>query len=248
VLTLVAQGGVEGRVTVDPEGERPAGCETPKNAVEVRLAVVSVVRETDGPELRPSRRSRETAPDRSGSFAVEDLAPSRYRIELAPGDDDLYVASVLGPKPDGAGRAPDLGRDGIAVAEGKTQSGVTVRLVRSAASVKGRVEQPTGRRSGGAVVYLVPAERADADNALLYREVAAAADGTFEIRNVAPGAYRVVARPAPDRRKPGPARAAWSADTRAALRAAAEKSGRPLALSPCQRAADVVVTFAPSRQ
>jgi protocatechuate 3,4-dioxygenase beta subunit len=66
-------------------------------------------------------------------------------------------------------------------------SGGRVTIVRGNASVTGRVTGPTGRAVAGAIVRLEPASAGSV------RLAATSTSGVFQIANVAPGAYRVIA-------------------------------------------------------
>jgi hypothetical protein len=74
-------------------------------------------------------------------------------------------------------------------------------------------------------------------------------DGTFELRNIAPGEYFVMTRVFPNDDRPDAEilPAAWDARERAALRAAAEKAGVRVTLSRCQQLESAVVTVTSRR-
>jgi hypothetical protein len=137
-----------------------------------------------------------------------------------------------------------VGRDGVALAAGQKASGLVVTLAEGAGSIHGRVAAAEGQAvPATARVYLVPADAADAENALRYAEAEVESDGQFEVRNLAPGRYRVVARATEaDARRP----LAWDREERAKLRAEAEAAKQEVEVSTCGRREDVVVRLAPA--
>ena len=112
------------------------------------------------------------------------------------------------------------------------------------ASAKAGVPLPSRAR-----VCLVPADPKQKDDVVHYYEVLVERDGTFDVRNVAPGEYFVATRtfPGDDRPDAEIFPASWDPKERAALRASAEKLGVRVTLSPCQRLESAVVTI-PSTQ
>ncbi|HVF42876.1 MAG TPA: carboxypeptidase regulatory-like domain-containing protein [Pyrinomonadaceae bacterium] len=209
--------------------------------------------------------AREATPDASGSFTLRGLEPGRYRLLVRPFDDALYVSSVqlpatAAPAPDSdrgptgrivgqAGAAAPAQtlratapREGLDVRAGQQVSGVSVRLAAGAALLSGRVAAAEGSAPPAFTqlrVYLVPAERESADDPLRYFDATPDASGAFAFRNLPPGRYLLVARPAPEPTPGAPARAPyWDADSRARLRREAESAKSTVELQPCQRAAD----------
>ncbi len=242
-LSFVQLGSLEGRVVLDPADGRPAECEPAKDSRRLEESVLAIERESPGPKGVFGGETRETAPGREGAFTIKTLRPTRYRIEAQPGDEDWYVAAMTVGK--AAQKRP---ADGIEVAPGRKVSDVEVRLSRGAASVRGKVAVPEGAAlPPRLLVHLVPADPKLASDTLRYREVEVDRGGAFTIANVAPGKYWLLAAPPPDAKeaKPGPRRAAWAADTRAALRRSAEKAANPVDLAPCQRANAATVRYSP---
>ena len=87
--------------------------------------------------------------------------------------------------------------------------------------------------------------REQADNALRFYETTPAADGTFLLKNLAPGRYLALARAAADPTDASPRPAAWDASARAQLRREAEAANVAIELGPCQRATDFALRFPP---
>ena len=96
-------------------------------------------------------------------------------------------------------------------------------------------------------VCLVPADPKQKDDVVHYYEIDVERDGTFDVRNVAPGEYLVATRVFPNDDRPDleilPA--AWDPKERGALRAAAESAGVRVTLAPCQRLESAVVRLTP---
>ncbi|HLL71623.1 MAG TPA: carboxypeptidase regulatory-like domain-containing protein [Pyrinomonadaceae bacterium] len=91
-------------------------------------------------------------------------------------------------------------------------------------------------------VYLVPAEREQAENVLRYAESRVEQDGAFAFNNLSPGRYLLLARPAPDAPDDTPRTTlAQETDARARLRREAETANVTLSLAPCQRLTDFVL-------
>lgn len=216
--------------------------------------------------------SREATPDASGSFTLRALEPGRYRLVVRPFDDALYVRSVQIPQAASAYRPPAPNydrsppgkiaegqmvgnyarlaaslRDALEVRAGQQVSGVSVRLASGAASFSGRVRIAEGYPPHPFTqmrVYLVPAEREDerADDPLRYFEATPDASGAFDFKNLPPGRYLLVARPAPEPTPDAPPRPPhWDTESRMLLRRYAEEAKTPVELQPCQRTTDFIL-------
>jgi Carboxypeptidase regulatory-like domain len=209
--------------------------------------------------------AREVAPDASGAFTLRAIEAGRYRVGARPFDEALYVRSIQlpaqAPAPNanaaraGAPAAAHASaavaapsRDAIDVRSGQQLSGVTVRLSEGAALLSGRVAVQEGAPAPPfslMPVHLLPAERESADDPLRYFEATPDASGLFVFRNLPPGRYMLVARPAsePDAAGTPPRPAHWDAESRLRLRRDAEAANSPVELQPCQRASDFTLHF-----
>ena len=203
-------------------------------------------------------------PKSDGEFTVKGLGGSVYRFALDLGDDDAFIERLDRPAAPPATPAKGvasahaasknegpslLARDGLSVTRGQSVSGVRFVVARGAARVRGRIVpakegDPLPAR---ARVCLVPADAKQKDDVIHYYEVLVERDGTFDVRNVAPGEYFVATRtfPGDDRPDLEIFPAAWDPKERAALRAAAERLGIRVTLSPCQRLESAVITMTP---
>jgi hypothetical protein len=205
---------------------------------------------------RPDQFTRSSsAPDETGAFSLRNLEAGRYRLDVRPLDESLYVREVRLPAPPNAtttsggatraGAAKSAGasqtsHDAVTLRAGQQLSGAVVRVAFGAASVAGRLTSPAAPEGSAqdaprARVYLVPAEPERDADLLRYAETSTAADGSFAFRNVAPGRYLLVARaPAPAAHGPEAAQPFLDAGARAALRREAEAARFELDLQPCQ--------------
>ena len=147
-----------------------------------------------------------------------------------------------------AAATPATSRDLFDIKSGQQLNGITVRLAEGAASLSGHVVNVEGAAPvpfAQLRVYIVPAEREHADDALRFYETTPTADGSFSLKNLAPGRYLVLARTTEDANDAPPRPASWDADSRARLRRDAEAANISIELQPCQRTTDFNVRFAP---
>jgi Carboxypeptidase regulatory-like domain len=268
-ITLAPLASVTGTLTVEPsnDAERAtAPCKaSPRASLLPQESLVSL-----SPDRPPnvkdqvfSRTSaaRSTSPDADGSFTLRGVEAGRYRFSARPIDEGLYVRSIQTPA--ASTPAPNASpARGIAAAQAATRaaatnapsaldlkpgqqlSGVNIRLAEGAASLRGHVVAAEGAQATPFAqlrIYLVPAEREHADDALRFYETTPGADGSFSFKNLAPGRYLVEARINDYNAASRPP--AWDADSRAKLRREAESAGNTVELQPCQRAADFTLRF-----
>jgi hypothetical protein len=183
-----------------------------------------------------------------GEFTLNNLEPGRYRIEADLPGENWYVRSIKLPAPGATKRLIDTSPSGIAVKRSEKISGVEVIIADGAASLSGRIviaNDPKTKTNKPQLsryrVHLIPAESTAAENLLRYFETPAGADGSFAFKKLAPGKYRILAKPLPEGESiEGQTRpAAWDADERAKMRREAEKD--VIELQPCQRMSDYVM-------
>jgi hypothetical protein len=181
-------------------------------------------------------------------FASKNLEPGRYRIVADLPGESWYVRAINQPAPGKVKSPIDTSRAGIAVKRGENLSGIEVVIAEGAASLSGRIvyanelQPKTNKRPLSRYrVHLIPAESTAAENLLRYFETPAGADGSFAFKKLAPGKYRILAKPLPEGESiEGQTRpAAWDADERAKMRREAEKD--VIELQPCQRMSDYVM-------
>ncbi len=227
-------------------------------------------RRTDRPQI--IARRFDIAPDDKGEFLFRALMPGRFQLEVRPPTSDWYVraatftpgANTTPTAPGNAARtrpvpaAPAPTRavaanplaEGLLLGAGTQASPLTFTLAPGAAALRGRVAAQTeGAPLPELLVYLSPAERERADDALRYSVARVAADGAFAFTHLAPGRYYLLARPTPPRKQavdddealPFP-----DAPARARLRRDAADADN-VELQPCQRRDDYVLRYAPPR-
>jgi protocatechuate 3,4-dioxygenase beta subunit len=250
-LTVAPLASIDGRVTFEPDpkaacGERRASIisetfvyarryqpeETPQSKAIAMTEVPSVYRNS----------VRQLTLDARGSFTFRNVQPGNYRIdprEPAPG---WYVRSITL----GTGKNVSVVRDGVLVKPSEHVSGLTVTIAEGAAKLRGKITLAEGQSlSANLRVYMIPAERENADNVLRFYEARPDADRSFTIDNVAPGRYLIVARlmeqndfgVAKSIRQDGSFRANVVHD--------AEALKKDVAFKPCEQLADYQLPYSP---
>ena len=258
-VTVSALASAAGTLRIEPlsEAERAReACRSVRAAQLPQEILVAATPERERAAAANRPRSRlslpqETAPDERGAFSVRALEPGRYRLSFRLFDESLYVRSVELPAAPATARVPAAGAAGAVAHDlfevrwGQQLTGLFVRLGEGAAALSGRVAPAEGaappQPSAQARLHLVPRERERGDDPARFYETSAAGDGAFSFKNLAPGRYLLLARPAADGADAAARPAAWDAETRARLRREAEAGGTPVELQPCQRTSD----FAP---
>lgn len=199
------------------------------------------------PYFRPPM---ESMLNEEGEFSLSGLEPGRYRLAIAPPGDQWYVRAI---NTSASGRtARTSARPGQALADtleievrsGQRVRDVAITLAEGAATLRGRMVAAQGETAlpSELLVQLVPVE---ADDAVRYFQTEVKSNGEFEIKNLAPGRYWVIAAPlvndreAIDLSRP----IAWDAPARARLRREAEAANIVVELQPCQIIADHVLRY-----
>lgn len=248
-VTLAPLGSIAGHVQFEPGGAAGPDCQSNKRSAP---AAVQLIARPDAPG-RGDAPADPALPDvgsgfteEAGEFVLPHLAGGRYRVEARPTAESLYVKSVTLTPPARASAAPlDAAREGLSVAPGEQLKGVAVTLAEGAAALAGRVGAG-GDLHAPVRLHLVPAERESADEVLRYAEAPVAADGSFSLKNLSPGLYRVVVRPSPGGADSSFVRpAAWDAAGRESLQREAEAADALLRLRPCQQMTDYAAPSAP---
>jgi hypothetical protein len=250
-LKLAPRASITGKILVE---NQPNVCET-KRKFSIEEVVVSLRRDEKKPEIRSANQGylADVAPDDKGEFAIRHIDPGRFFIQPRLPSENWYVKSITAaPIAAGNTRKPasatDIARGGFALKAGEKLSGLTVTIASGAASLSGKVvAAKEGTRMPSRVrVHLAPAEAADAGAPLRYAEAIVRSNGVFELNNIAPGKYWLIARAAPDdETSDSPAAPiAWDATERAKLRREAEASKVEIELKPCQRKSEQIVKFA----
>lgn len=254
-LTLQPLGSISGRVTLEPSsstnpvipcaGRR--GSRVEESVIQVRLSGAGSVAEPLPSTFTPTGGAM---PDATGAFILRDLPAGRYFLKLDLPDEDWFVRAVTASGvATNEAQAIDASRNGLTLTPGARLEGLTVSLGVGAASLHGRVTAiPVGASTSSARVrvYLLPAEREQAANALRYTAAPLQSDGTFSFTNLAPGSYRLVARVIADELSSSDVQMLFAdPDTRARLLGEAEAANHRVALQACQRVSEFTLPLTP---
>lgn len=247
-LKLAPQGAIAGRIVI-ASSSAPKGCAIDNAHQQTRrrqvIEEILLSADRDEPEQRKSQyfitRSLH-APNEKGEFVLKDLEGGRYRIVAYLPEGSWYLSSISAA---GAAKsATEIGRNGIALKSGEKVSGVEVTIAEGAAALDGRVvpDKEGGKLPSSLRACLVPAEAESADDLMRYAEADVRSDGSFVLKNIAPGKYLIHARIAErgendDELRP----ASWDAGARARLRREAAAAGNAIELQPCSRTKDYVL-------
>ncbi len=204
------------------------------------------------PPISLSNTFAEALPGEKGEFTLRGLRSGSYRVESHLPGSGWFVRSIMigSPPPNAtAAKHPDsnISRDGILLRSGERVLGLTVTIAEGAASFRGRVTIAEGQSLPPNLhVYLVPAEKEGSADVLRFFETRADTDGSFVMRNIAPGQYLMIARPADD----GDPAAVRPIRQDSALRSQvvkeAQKTRNEIQLQPCQRIIDHEVRYPPA--
>jgi hypothetical protein len=140
-----------------------------------------------------------TTPDARGAFTLQNLVAGQYRFITRSLAKYWYLKSVAWPSSTKAAQVNqplDAARNWTTVKTSDKLSGLTITFASGAASLQGRIESAEGKMLPRAFVYLAPAESANREDVLRYFAALVAGDGSFDIGNVPPGRYWVVAKAA----------------------------------------------------
>lgn len=207
-LTVSPLASVGGRVVL--ESNPPADCvkhrayALPETVINVRRSKSetnsSTGKSAQGPPILEiplgySNQSADSVPDAKGDFLLRNLRRGNYRIDSQLPGTGWYLRSISIGNPNTTVKAsdPNIPRDGINLKPGEKVSGLNVILTEGAARLRGHLSGAEGQRMpAGLRVYLVPAERENAENVLRFFETAAEADAGFAIDNIVPGRYWII--------------------------------------------------------
>jgi carboxypeptidase family protein len=258
-LKLFKFGSISGRVTIEGSGSRAVPSANPCQSKEKPgVNEIYLSARNDGPKNRLKNPFFDSDDNFSNSrigilnekweFSLNNLEPGRYHIETNLPGENWYIRAIKQPAPGKVKGLTDVSGAGIALKRSDNLAGIEVSLADGAAGLSGRLDYGNDHQAAANKmplsryrVHLIPAENEDAENALRYAEAPAGSGGTFAFKNLAPGKYRIMAKPLQESESvEAQARpAAWDADERAKLRRDAEKN--IIELQPCQRMSDRVI-------
>lgn len=197
-----------------------------------------------------------TLPDKQGDFTLRNLAPGQYRFNARPMVRYWYLKSISWqssssalPKAIQETQPADAARNWTTLKAGDRLSGLTITLAEGAASLQGQIDVAEGQSLPSKMfVYLVPAEREKSNDVLRFFTSIVSADRTFEMTNLAPGRYRIVARAVAETESNmlSKLRLPDEAEMRAQLLREAEATNIETELKPCQNVRDYRVPLKPA--
>lgn len=183
--------------------------------------------------------------DAQGNVTLRNLAPSQYYFVARFPTKSWYVQSISFAATGAKTSKPiDASRVWTNVNTGEKLSGLTVTLAQGAATLNGQIALREGETLPEKLfVYVVPAEKERAGEALRFYGVAVGSDGKIAMNSLAPGRYWVVAQVSTDEAESPMRKLRWPDETemRARLRRDAETAKTEIELKPCQNVVDFQV-------
>jgi uncharacterized surface anchored protein len=119
-----------------------------------------------------------------GTFTLNGVTPAKYSLSIHPLPDGAYLRTVRIGDQETPANAIDL--------SGGVSGQLQVYLKMSAGEIDGVVHDDNGQPAGGAVVTLAP-DPPNPEQEQLYHRAETDQNGIFQVKNVAPGNYRVYA-------------------------------------------------------
>jgi hypothetical protein len=262
-LVLAPLGSITGRIVFEPD--QKLNCGRRRNNA-MRETMILLRRERIEEKVATQRSgvkgdevidsflfptSPERVPNEKGEINLRNLIPGTYRFEVRLPGAGWYTRELTLDQPDQKGTVnraavPNIARNGIAIKSGDKAPSVTITITEGGAGFRGRVVSAEGQNLSPALkIYLVPAERENAESVLRFFEGGIAADGTFAIGNIAPGRYWIIAQPG----EAIDANTMKSINSDGALRAKvlrdAQVVKKEISFKPCERTVDYQLPFSP---
>ena len=256
-LTVSSLGSIAGHIAL--EDSKAPECKDKRRPLFGETLVTPWVNEKTAPKNQPRfvwSLGAPTLPDKQGDFTLRNLAPGQYRFSTRPMARYWYLKSISWqssvaavPKTIQENRPADAARNWTTLKAGDRLSGLTITLAEGAASLQGQIEVPEGQKlSSRMFVYLVPAERDKSNDVLRFFASIVSNDGTFELANLSPGRYRIVAQTVAenDSNILSKLRLPDEAEMRAKLLRDAEAAKTETELKPCQNVRDYRLPLKPA--
>jgi hypothetical protein len=250
-LALQPLSSVAGRVIFAelPEAEHQAACAAANRPAASNLNITNRREDETTPVgyIRPPAVSGARV-DEKGEFSWRYLESGRYRVTAQLTHPGWYVRAITLPSVPLSTQSRDVARQGYLLNPGQRLENLTVTLAEGAAMLAGRIVTASEGASlpSRLRVFIVPAERSDADNVLRYTQTGMRPDGRFSFPGLAPGRYWLLARPLSGNETSASlaSPSAWPAAERAELRREAEAANMVIELQPCQRVSDYTLRYA----
>jgi len=253
-LTTKPLASIRGRIALEPS--KAPECKGKRQPL-FSETLVTLQRNDTAPEKDQSQYLRlyatPASPDKEGAFVFRNVLRDQYTFNLRFFAHYWYLQSIsLANPPVGAAaksaqtnQRVDAARNWTTVKFGDRIAGLTIILAEGAATLRGRVTAPEGSKlPPGLSVYLVPAEREKAGDALRFFLATVGPDGSFVLTNIPPGLYWSIAKPATvDEATTSKLRLPSAEDSRLKLRREAETTKLETELKPCVNVTDYQVPF-----
>ena len=239
-LTAAALASISGTVVLKPFKEPVPACYDKRQPQFWEMTVTAwhrVIQDATKKSQFVWRGRSSGTPDAQGNIALRDLAASEYYFGVSLPGPQWYLQSIAFVPPAPGVKPTDATRSWTTLNPGDQLSGLTFTIAQGGALVRGQMTLAEGQKLPDKLaVYLVPAEPAQAEDPLRYFAGPVNTDGNFWLHSVVPGRYWIVAQPGTEdtRRDVSKLRLPDGAETRAALRHAAEQKKAEIELKTCQ--------------
>jgi hypothetical protein len=117
-----------------------------------------------------------------GTFTLSNIPPGTYQIQLQRLPADYYIKAVTFAQTDGL-------REGFTV-DHTPDSPIEILISANGGSLKGTLVDKDGNRVASTRVFLIPADRSRTER---FKATASDANGSFQIRGIYPGEYKLFA-------------------------------------------------------
>jgi protocatechuate 3,4-dioxygenase beta subunit len=167
-IRLIPPTDLPGRVIVEGQAPQPAP------AMQIQFYTSDTI----------SFGSSDTSVGDDGTFTLNSVTPAKYSLSIHPLPDGAYLRTIRIGDQEMPANAIDL--------SGGVSGQLQVYLKMSAGEIDGVVHDDDGQPAGGAVVTVAP-DPPNPEQEQLYHRSETDQNGTFQVKNVAPGNYRVYA-------------------------------------------------------
>ncbi|MCM3874727.1 MAG: carboxypeptidase-like regulatory domain-containing protein [Pyrinomonadaceae bacterium] len=240
-LVIRPLGSISGRVAL--EESKVPGCKGKRRPLFGETLVSAWHNENEAAKDQPQflwSMGTPIIPDKQGDFLLRNLAPGQYRFNPRFFAKYWYLQSIslpssaTGVRTTPSNRPTDAARNWTRIKAGERVPGLTIILAEGAASLQGQIKTAENQKLPARLfVYLVPAEREQAEDVLRFFAALVSSDGSFALNNLPPGRYWANARPAGENVQ-SKLRLPDQVESRAKLRQEIEATKTEIELQPCQ--------------